>query len=138
MGYEDHDNQEEIFSNRLKAGRRTYFFDVKETRGGDYYLTISELSKKTGRDGQPVVLRHKIFLYKEDFDGFTKGLQDTIGFVREKKGSDYGTEGRVYEDDWNEGGNAARQGVEQAPREANTDDDNRNSGYTSDIRFEDL
>jgi hypothetical protein len=138
MGFEDHDNQEEIFSNRLKAGRRTYFFDVKETRGGEYYLTISELSKKTGRDGQPVVLRHKIFLYKEDFDGFTKGLQDTVAFVREKKGADYGTEGRVYEDDWNDQGNTARHGTTPKPPIAENGESDSNSSYSSDIRFEDL
>jgi hypothetical protein len=69
-----------VYSKRIKAGkRRTYFFDVRETRGNDYYLTITESRKRFDSDGYD---RHKIFLYKEDFNKFIKGLGDAIDYVK--------------------------------------------------------
>lgn len=76
----------EIFSKPVKAGKRTYFFDVKATRGNDYYLTITESKKRFGDDGRFHYEKHKIFLYKEDFDKFADGLQEVINFIREQKG----------------------------------------------------
>jgi Protein of unknown function (DUF3276) len=71
---------ESVYSQRIRAGkRRTYFFDVRETRGNDYYLTITESRKKFNDDGYD---RHKIFLYKEDFNKFLKGLTEAIDFVK--------------------------------------------------------
>lgn len=73
-------NNESIFSKRIKAGkRRTYFFDVRATRGNDYFITITE-SKKRFEDGG--YDRHKMFLYKEDFNKFLAGLTDTINYVK--------------------------------------------------------
>ena len=69
-----------VYSKRIKAGkRRTYFFDVRETRGNDYYLTITESRKRFDSDGYD---RHKIFLYKEDFNKFIKGLNEAVDFVK--------------------------------------------------------
>lgn len=69
-----------VYSKRIKAGkRRTYFFDVRETRGNDYYLTITESRKRFDSDGYD---RHKIFLYKEDFNKFLKGLTEAIDYVK--------------------------------------------------------
>lgn len=73
---------DEITSKSFKAGHRTYFFDVKSTRDGDYYLTISESRKNLDDDGY---VRSKIFLYKEDFDRFEEALHDTISFIRAVK-----------------------------------------------------
>lgn len=71
---------ESVYSQRIRAGkRRTYFFDVRETRGNDYYLTITESRKKFNEDGYD---RHKIFLYKEDFNKFLKGMTEAIDFVK--------------------------------------------------------
>src|SRR5690606_30275462 len=71
---------ESVYSKRIKAGkRRTYFFDVRETRGNDYYLTITESRKRFDSDGYD---RHKIFLYKEDFNKFIKGLGEAVDFVK--------------------------------------------------------
>lgn len=71
---------ESVYSKRIRAGkRRTYFFDVRETRGNDYYLTITESRKRFDSDGYD---RHKIFLYKEDFNKFIKGLGEAIDFVK--------------------------------------------------------
>ena len=71
---------ESVYSQRVRAGkRRTYFFDVRETRGNDYYLTITESRKKFNEDGYD---RHKIFLYKEDFNKFLKGMTEAIDYVK--------------------------------------------------------
>lgn len=75
-------DREEIYSNAVKAGKRTYFFDVKATRNGDYYLTITESKKKFDKDGNPSYEKHKIFLYKEDFEKFVDGLGDAINVVK--------------------------------------------------------
>lgn len=81
MAYENNDKKiESVYSNRVKAGkRRTYFFDVRETRGNDFFLTITESRKRFDTEGYD---RHKIFLYKEDFNKFIKGLTDAIDHVK--------------------------------------------------------
>ena len=77
-------NGSDIFSKPVRAGKRTYFFDVKETKGSDYYLTITESKRKVDKDGSFVYDKHKIFLYKEDFDKFTRGLEEIIMYIRER------------------------------------------------------
>lgn len=81
MEYENNDKKlESVYSARIRAGkRRTYFFDVRATRGNDYYLTITESRKRFNEDGYD---RHKIFLYKEDFNKFLRGLSETIEYVK--------------------------------------------------------
>ena len=81
MAYENNDKKmESVYSKRIRAGkRRTYFFDVRETRGNDYYLTITESRKRFDSEGYD---RHKIFLYKEDFNKFIKGLAEAIDHVK--------------------------------------------------------
>jgi Protein of unknown function (DUF3276) len=81
VAYENNDKKmESVYSKRIRAGkRRTYFFDVRETRGNDYYLTITESRKRFDSDGYD---RHKIFLYKEDFNKFIKGLGEAIDHVK--------------------------------------------------------
>ncbi|MDR2129923.1 MAG: PUR family DNA/RNA-binding protein [Odoribacteraceae bacterium] len=78
----DLNEREEVYTNAVKAGKRTYFFDVKATRNGDYYLTITESKKKFDKDGSPNYEKHKLFLYKEDFEKFVEGLNDAIGVVK--------------------------------------------------------
>ncbi len=77
--------REEIYSKAVRAGKRTYFFDVKATRRNDYYLTITESKKRFQKDGRFFYEKHKIFLYKEDFEKFFEGLNDTIEFIKENK-----------------------------------------------------
>tara|TARA_B100001769_G_scaffold173811_1_gene137008 strand:+ start:1777 stop:2178 length:402 start_codon:yes stop_codon:yes gene_type:complete len=79
-------NAEEIFSKALRAGRRTYFFDVRETKAGDYYLTITESKKFTNEDGTFFYKKHKIYLYKEDFSEFNSSLKETCDYIIENKG----------------------------------------------------
>jgi len=75
--------REEIHSKAVRAGKRTYFFDVKATRRNDYYLTITESKKRFNRDGKFFYEKHKLFLYKEDFDKFADSLNEIIAFIRE-------------------------------------------------------
>ncbi len=89
-GYEkrdgfDKNDREEIFSKAVRAGKRTYFFDVKATRKNDYYLTITESKKKFENDGRFHFEKHKIFLYKEDFEKFADGLQDVVDYIRQNQ-----------------------------------------------------
>ncbi|MEP0265094.1 PUR family DNA/RNA-binding protein [Dokdonia sp.] len=85
--YDTRDN-EEIFSKVLRAGRRTYFFDVRSTKAGDYYLTITESKKFTNDDGSFHFKKHKIYLYKEDFSGFTDILNEMTSYILEEKGEE--------------------------------------------------
>ena len=75
-------DREEIFSKAVRAGKRTYFFDVKSTKGNDYYLTITESKKRFGDDGKFFYEKHKLFLYKEDFDKFTEGLEEVVAHIK--------------------------------------------------------
>ncbi len=75
--------REEIHSKAVRAGKRTYFFDVKATRRNDYYVTITESKKRFNRDGKFFYEKHKLFLYKEDFDKFADSLKEVIEFIRE-------------------------------------------------------
>ncbi|WP_423818501.1 PUR family DNA/RNA-binding protein [Salinimicrobium sp. TIG7-5_MAKvit] len=80
--------KEEIFSKVLRAGRRTYFFDVRATKANDYYLTITESKKFTNEDGSFHYKKHKIYLYKEDFAGFNEILQEMTDFILDEKGEE--------------------------------------------------
>lgn len=73
---------EDVFSKPIRAGKRTYFFDVKATKGNDYYLTITESKKKVEENGSFSFDKHKIFLYKEDFEKFSEGLQEVIDYIK--------------------------------------------------------
>ena len=86
-GFEE-ENLDEIFSKVLRAGRRTYFFDVRETKASDYYLTITESKKFTNEDGSFYYKKHKIYLYKEDFKNFRNLLDETISFVFKERGDE--------------------------------------------------
>ncbi|MGO1817959.1 MAG: DUF3276 family protein, partial [Sphingobacterium sp.] len=79
MGDFDNREREEVFSKKVRAGKRTYFFDVKATRANDYYVTLTD-SKKRLEDGQ--FIKHKIFLYKEDFEKFSEGLQGVVEYIK--------------------------------------------------------
>ena len=78
----DGPGREEIHSKAVRAGKRTYFFDVKATRRNDYYLTITESKKRFNRDGKFFYEKHKLFLYKEDFDKFADSLTEIIEYIR--------------------------------------------------------
>ncbi len=97
MAYENNDKRmESIYSKRIRAGkRRTYFFDVRSTRGNDYYLTITESRKRFTGEGYD---RHKIFLYKEDFNKFIKGLNEAVDYVKTELMPDFDFDAFNHED----------------------------------------
>jgi hypothetical protein len=109
VAYENNDKKmESVYSKRIKAGkRRTYFFDVRETRGNDFYLTITESRKRFDSDGYD---RHKIFLYKEDFNKFVKGLVEAVDYVKTELMPDFDFDAfnhdTPYEGDENQGATA--------------------------------
>lgn len=80
--------QEEIYSKVMRAGRRTYFFDVRATKAGDYYLTITESKKFTNEDGSFHYKKHKIYLYKEDFSSFAEIMKEMVDFIIAEKGDE--------------------------------------------------
>src|ERR1051326_8130313 len=81
-GKENGVEKQEIFSKAVRAGKRTYFFDVKATKGNDYYLTITESKKRFGDDGKFFYEKHKLFLYKEDFEKFAEGLNEAVAHIK--------------------------------------------------------
>ena len=82
------DNRDEIYSKSLRSGRRTYFFDVRSTRADDFYLTITESKRDFNEDGTPFYKKHKIYLYKEDFNDFKGFLEETINYIIKEKGEE--------------------------------------------------
>lgn len=98
MAYENNDKKADtIYSKRIRAGkRRTYFFDVRSTRGNDYYLTITESRKRFTGEGYD---RHKIFLYKEDFNKFIKGLNEAVDYVKTELMPDFDFDAFSHDDE---------------------------------------
>ena len=89
MYFEDYDSSsktehrgEDVFSKPVRAGKRTYFFDVKSTKGNDYYLTITESKRRVDKEGRFSYEKHKIFLYKEDFEKFLEGLNEVVDYIK--------------------------------------------------------
>ena len=123
MQEKDNINRDEIFSQTVRAGKRTYFFDVKTTRSDDYYLTITESKKRFNKEqGKFYYEKHKVFLYKEDFDKFSNGLQSVVDYIKNayaEKGEDISTLEKTHDEDMN-------------------DEEKSTSSDFSDIKFEDL
>lgn len=112
-----YDREQDIFSKALRAGRRTYFFDVKATKAGDYYLTVTESKKFTNEDGSFHFKKHKIYLYKEDFNEFKSILNEMTKFIIDEKGEEVIS-------NYN-------------PNENNDSDESPNNKFT-DLNFEDI
>jgi hypothetical protein len=90
--------KEEIFTKVVRAGKRTYFFDVKATRKDDYYLTITESKKRLGKEGKVFYEKHKIFLYKEDFEKFSDGLKNAVAFIGNGKDESHILEPKSFDE----------------------------------------
>ena len=138
--------REEIFSKTLRAGRRTYFFDVRSTKAGDYYLTLTESKKFTNDDGSFHYKKHKIYLYKEDFSEFNSILSEMTDYIIKEKGEeviserhqkDYKKEEESTQEASEE--TESTEGEEDSNDEAeeNNDDDKDSSEFT-DVKFEDI
>lgn len=117
------DDREDVYSKAVRAGKRTYFFDVKSTRGKDLYLTITESKKHTHADGTASYDKHKIFLYKEDFEKFLNGLKDSFDEIDRLKSNGFS--------------HAPKQEEHQAKEEPNSVPAEEISRFSS-VSFEDL
>ena len=121
---------EDIFSKVLRAGRRTYFFDVRSTKAGDYYLTISESKKFTNEDGTFYFKKHKIYLYKEDFENFSEILGEMTKYIIDEKG--YEVISEIHDKDFK---------AKKAETEEKANDDEKKDSEAdkfTDVSFEDI
>ena len=151
--------REEIFSKTMRAGRRTYFFDVRSTKAGDYYLTLTESKKFTNDDGSYHYKKHKIYLYKEDFSEFSSNLSEMTDYIIKEKGEeviserhqkDYQKEDATTEtvteependeevkNDTEEASDENKESDESESDDASSKDENNSSEFT-DVEFEDI
>ena len=126
--------REEIFSKVLRAGRRTYFFDVRSTKAGDYYLTLTESKKFTNEDGSFHYKKHKIFLYKEDFSEFSSILNEMTSYVISEKGEEVISE-RHQKNFKKEENTEATQESDDDKKEENSEG---SSNEFTDVEFDDI
>ena len=152
--------REEIFSKTMRAGRRTYFFDVRSTKAGDYYLTLTESKKFTNDDGSYHYKKHKIYLYKEDFSEFSSNLSEMTDYIIKEKGEeviserhqkDYQREQKqettseeteIAEEDQESGNEeeTKNDSEESSDTESENSDneENKDSSEFTDVKFEDI
>jgi len=133
--------RDEIFSRAVRAGKRTYFFDVKSTRKGEYYLTITESKRKFNNDqGKFYYEKFKLFLYKEDFDKFKNALGETIGFINENQQipEEEGQEEQQNETQINKSAEDNAPQVEKKEENNKPQEDPFNTSMHTNVDFEDL
>ena len=116
---------EEIFSKSVRSGRRTYFFDVRSTRAGDYYLTITESKRDFNEDGTPFYKKHKLYLYKEDFTNFKDALNEVSNYIIKEKGEEIIS-------------NTKRKTEEISEKEEKTEVQEKSSTDFTEVNFDDL
>ncbi len=131
---EQNNQREEVFSKSVRAGKRTYFFDVKSTKANDYYLTITESKKRIGNDGTPFYEKHKIFLYREDFEKFMDGMNEAFEKVHSIKGDE--PVSYSHNGSYNDSDSGSENGSENNSDDSSTP--NHNSNSYSDVNFDDL
>lgn len=124
--------RDEIHSKVMRAGRRTYFFDVRATRADDYYLTITESKKYTSENGQQFYKKHKIYLYKEDFEEFKEHLNEVTDFIISEKGDEV-----ISETHQSEGKTQNSQKYHHSNAEQQNDEPRNQKAFT-DVSFEDI
>ena len=127
--------REEIFSKVLRAGRRTYFFDVRSTKAGDYYLTLTESKKFTNEDGSFHYKKHKIYLYKEDFTEFSNILNEMTDYVISEKGEEVISERHQKDFKTEDNTESTEETNDENEKE---DDGNESSNEFTDVSFDDI
>lgn len=142
MSDQQENGQEEIHSKVLRAGRRTYFFDVRATKAGDYYLTVTESKKHTSDNGNSFYKKHKIYLYKEDFVRFREILNEVTDFIVDEKGSEVISD--THQSDFYSNSEtteetiATEEPVAAELSETETEADSTKGNSFTDIQFEDI
>ncbi len=135
MSEKEYRKPEEIFSKVFRAGRRTYFFDVRETKAGDYYLTITESKKNMNDDGTFNYKKHKIYLYKEDFGRFKELLDEVTAFIINEKGEEVISE--RHQKDFKPSDNTESITETTEEKEENSDETPSTNEFT-DVNFDDI
>ena len=136
MGENEYQDNTEIFSKALRAGRRTYFFDVRTTKAGDYYLTITESKKFSQESGVNEYKKHKIYLYKEDFESFKSFFEEATDFILKEKGQEVISERHIKDYKQTPDDIDAEHAV-ASDREGTQEDISLSSRFTN-IEFEDI
>ena len=151
----DNKDREELYSVRVRAGKRTYFFDVKETRGKDLYMTITESKRNFDNSGNVNYSKHKLFLYREDFEKFEDGFIDATDKIKElmasgeyrdpiaerKAHDEANPPAEVDKDDINAGKEASSEDDDNADKEISSEDDvnaDKENSSEDDVNFDDL
>ena len=142
------DNRDEIYSKSLRAGRRTYFFDVRSTRADDFYLTITESKRDFNEDGTPFYKKHKIYLYKEDFQNFKEHLDELTDYIIKERGEEIislkdkeTTSEEIKTDETEEAEKVEEEKKEESPVDEETPTEEVKEESTTDfteVNFEDL
>ena len=130
-----YEREQDILSKALRAGRRTYFFDIKATKAGDYYLTLTESKKFTNEDGSFHFKKHKIYLYKEDFTEFSNILNEMTDYVISEKGEEVISE--RHQKDFKKEDNSEST-VETNDENEKEDGSNESSNEFTDVSFDDI
>jgi hypothetical protein len=128
--------EEEIFSKTMRAGRRTYFFDVRSTKAGDYYLTLTESKKFTNDDGSFHFKKHKIYLYKEDFNEFSSNLSEMTDYIIKEKGEEVISDRHQKDYQREEKQETASEETETTEEETETTEENQESGNEDETKNE--
>jgi len=129
--------REEIFSKTMRAGRRTYFFDVRSTKAGDYYLTLTESKKFTNDDGSYHYKKHKIYLYKEDFSEFSSNLSEMTDYIIKEKGEEVISERHQKDYQREEKQETTSEETEIAEEETEIAEEDQESGNEEETKNED-
>ena len=131
---------EEIFSKSVRAGRRTYFFDVRSTRADDYYMTVTESKRDFNEDGTPFYKKHKIYLYKEDFAKFKEALDEVSEYIIKEKGEEIITNSLIQKNQISENIEESKKENVESTKEPkfNTEIKKEKSSDFTEVNFDDL
>jgi hypothetical protein len=128
--------EEDIFSKTMRAGRRTYFFDVRSTKAGDYYLTLTESKKFTNDDGSFHFKKHKIYLYKEDFSEFSSNLSEMTDYIIKEKGEEVISDRHQKDYQREEKQETTSEETETTEEETETTEEDKESGNEDETKNE--
>ena len=129
---------EEIFSKSVRAGRRTYFFDVRSTRAEDYYMTITESKRDFNEDGTPFYKKHKIYLYKEDFAKFKEALDEVSEYIIKEKGEEIITNSLIQKNQISENIAESKKENVESKKEPKFNTEKEKSSDFTEVNFDDL
>ena len=129
---------EEIFSKSVRSGRRTYFFDVRSTKAEDYYMTVTESKRDFNEDGTPFYKKHKIYLYKEDFEKFKEALDEVSEYIIKEKGEEIITNSLIQKNQISENIAESKKENVESTKEPKFNTEKEKSSDFTEVNFDDL